>query len=219
MSMRRSNIFRITAVLLACALVQLSLQLGFAEPASSSFPTIPQGLLGRITTKGNQPASINGNNAASGDSVASGSIVETPSGTEATVDLGVLGSVELAPGTRARIDYVCPADRLSNPNPESCSVNVTLFAGCVVTNYSQGTRHRIDNDQQVKIAQSDADKEKSGGGILRICFNGVPAGAAATTGGIGKKGLIAILTAAVVIPTTAILLATAGDNPSPGTPP
>ena len=218
MSIRRSNSFRTTAVLLACALVQLSLQLGFAEPVSSSFPTIPQGLLGRITTKGSLPASINGNNAASGDSVASGSIVETPSGTEATVDLGALGRVEFAPGTRARIDYVCPTDRLANPNPESCSVNVTLFAGCVVTHYPQGTRHRIDNDKQEKIAQSDADKEKRGGGVLRICRDGVPAGAAATTGGIGKKGLIAILTAAVVIPTTAILIGTSGDNPSPGTP-
>jgi hypothetical protein len=219
MSLRRRSGFRAIAILLACALVQLSLQLSFAEPTSSSFPTIPpQGLLGRITTKGNLPASINGNNAASGDSVASGSLVETPNSTEATVDLGPLGSIEFAPGTRARIDYACPVDKQSNPDPESCNVSVTLFAGCVISNYRQGTRHRIDNDKQAKLAQSDADKEKSGGGILRMCSNGVPAGAAATTGGIGKKGVIAILIAAVLVPTTIVLIAAGEDNPSPSTP-
>lgn len=214
MSIRHPKGFRTTAVFLAFALVQISLQLSFAAPSSSSIPAVPQGLLGRVTVRGNSPISINGNTATSGDTVATGSLVETPSGTEATIDLGPLGSVELASATRIRLDYECPPEAQTNPDPEGCKVLVTLLAGCVVTNYRQGSRHRIDDEKQSQIAHSDSDRERRGGGVLRTCSRGVPAGAAATTGGLGKKGTIAIVVAAIVIPTTAILIATGGDNPS-----
>ena len=209
------NSFKATAIFLAFAVVQISLQLVFAAPSSSSLPALPQGLLGRITVKGTAPISINGNNATSGDTVASGSIVETPGGTEATVDLGTLGSVELKPGTRARIDYVCPPDKLGNPDPESCKVNVTLFSGCVITNYRQGTRHEIMNEQQGKRAESDREQEKRGGGVLQTCAT---AGAAATDTPTLTRARIGLLLAAIAVP-TAVIIANAGDdNPSPSTP-
>jgi len=217
MNNSRQNSFRATAILLAFSLVQISLQLSFAAPSSSSLPALPQGHLGRITIEGNTPISINGNNAASGDTVATGAMVQTPSGTEATVDLGPLGSVEFASATRARVDYVCPADRVGNPDPEMCQVNVTLFEGCVVTNYRQGTRHKIEDERQAKLAESDRDKEKNGGGVLRHCTKGAPAGAAAT-GGTWTPTRIGLLVAAIAVPTAVILIALRDDNPSPSSP-
>lgn len=210
--------FKATAIFLAFAVVQISLQLSFAAPSSSALPALPQGLLGRVTVKGTAPISINGNSAASGDTVASGAMVETPGGTEAAVDLGPLGSVEFAPGTRARIDYVCPADKLGNPDPESCKVNITLFSGCVITNYRQGTRHEIANEQQVKLAESDLDREKRGGGVLQTCATGSPAGAAATDAPTWTPTRIALLVAAIAVPAAIMIAAAGDDNPSPSTP-
>lgn len=210
------NSLKATAVFLAFALVQISLQLSFAAPSWSTLFALPQGLLGRVTIKGTAPISINGNNAATGDTVASGAMVETPGGTEATIDLGALGIVELAPGTRAKIEYVCPADKLGNPDPESCKVNVTIFAGCVITNYRRGTRHEIVNEQQVKRAESDREREKNGGGVLRDCVTGAPAGAATTPTWTPTK--IGLLVAAIAVPTTIIIVTAGDDNPSPSTP-
>lgn len=213
------NAFKATAIFLAFALVQISLQLSFAAPASSS-PAVAQVLLGRITTTGTGPTMINGNNAASGDTVTSGSIIQTPSGTEATVDLGPLGSVELQSGTRIRLDYSCLASQLGNPDPQSCRVHVTLFAGCVTSNYKQGSNHKIAAENRGLIAQSDPDKERSGGGVLKTCSDGAPIGAVATSGGgvtwTGTK--IGLLLAAIAVPTAAILIAAGDENPSPSSP-
>ncbi|HYJ87570.1 MAG TPA: hypothetical protein VEW46_16025 [Pyrinomonadaceae bacterium] len=208
--------FKATAIFLAFALVQLSLQLSFAAPSSSSSTAFPQGILGRITTTGSGPATINGNNAASGDTVLPGSMLETPSGTEATIDLGPLGSVTLHSATRIRLDYACP--NASSPDPQSCRVYVTLFAGCVTTNYKQGSHHRIAIDSKGLIEQSDSDKERSGGGALKTCSDASPAGVAgASSGGLGSK-LWAALALGILAAPVAYLLITEEDNPSPSTP-
>jgi hypothetical protein len=218
MNNSRRNAFKATAIFLAFALVQLSLQLSVAAPASSSMPSVPQGLMGRITTTGTGPATINGNNVATGDSVLPGSILQTPSGTEATVDLGPLGSVELKSGTRIRLDYSCPTAQVGNPDPQSCRVYVTLFAGCVTSNYKQGSHHQIAAENRGLISQSDPDRERSGGGTLNTCSDASPMGAgAATTGGLGSKGW-ALLGLALLATPAAYGILTDDDNPSPSSP-
>jgi len=213
----RSNGFKTAAVLLAFALVQVSLQLALAAPVASTFPTVsPQGVMGRITARGSQPASINGNNAVSGDSVPSGALVQTPSGTSATIDLGPLGTIDIEPGSSVRIDYVCPPEAMANPDPALCTVKVTVLTGCVVSHYKQGSHHEIFNNKQERTEQSDPNKERAGGGTLRNCADAPPAGAAATGGGIGQGGLIAILAGAAAVPV--IILAAGGDDPSNSTP-
>ena len=216
---RRKKGTQAVAMLLAFAVVQISLQLSFAAPTESTLPTLePQGVVGRISINGSSPVTINGNNAVSGDSVPPGALVQTPDGTEATIDLGPLGSVKLEGGTRARVDYSCPADAMANPNPAACKVTVTIMGGCVVTEYKQGTRHEIFNEQQTRIASSDSDKERSGGGTIRTCHDGVPAAAAAVAdGGLSTLAIVGIVAAAIAIPTV-IVLATSGDDPSPSTP-
>jgi hypothetical protein len=217
MNTRRSNGIKTIAVLLAFAVVQVSLQLSFASPAVSANPTfVPQGVIGRITVNGTTPVTINGNNAVSGDSVPAGALVQTPAGTEATIDLGPLGTIEMSPNTRIRLDYSCPPEAMANPNPQACKVTITVLAGCIVSNYKQGTRHEVFNEQQKRIAESDDDKERSGGGTIRTCYDGPPPGIA-TAGGLGKAGVIGIIAAAAIIPTV-IILAGGGDDPSPATP-
>lgn len=210
--------FKATAIILAFALVQISLQLSFAAPSSSVIPPVPQGLLGRITITGTGPASINGNNAATGDTVLPGSLIQTPSGTEATVDLGPLGSVELKSATRIRLDYACPAAQLSNPDPQSCRVYVTLFAGCVVSNYKQGSHHQIAIENKGLIEQSDPDKERSGGGVLRTCDDASPLGGLGATTGGPSSTVLGLLALAILGVPAAYGIITDEDNPSPARP-
>ncbi|HKO97107.1 MAG TPA: hypothetical protein VJU86_08950 [Pyrinomonadaceae bacterium] len=218
MNTRRSNGFRAVAVFLAFAVVQVSLQLSIAAPSESTFPSvIPQGVLGRITSKGSVPATINGNNAVSGDTVPSGATIQTPNDTEATIDLGALGTIKMDDNTRIKLDYSCPPDAMSNPNPDACRVTVTVLAGCIEVHYRQGTHHEIFNDKQDRIAQSDVNKERSGGGVLKTCHDVVPPAVATTAGGLGKTGLIALIVGAALIPPI-VILATGGDDPSPSTP-
>jgi hypothetical protein len=206
---------RAIAILVAFALIQVTFQLGLAE-SSNSIPTISpqQTLLGRITVKGTSAVQVNGVNVESGDSIASGVIVQVPEGAESRVDLGPLGSVEFESGSRARLDFSCPTDKPASP--ENCRLNVTLLAGCVVTNYPQGTHHRIEDANHNKKAESDPAKEKNGGGVLRVCHDGITP-VPATGGGLSKKGLLAIILGAGGAGTI-IALAASGENPSPSSP-
>lgn len=211
----RHHAWRPLAIILAAAAAQLFMQLTFAETSPKPLP-LPPPIMGRLTVKGNSPVLLNGNQATTGDTVTSAAIIETPKDTEAIADLGTLGTVELQTGTKVRIDYQCPPDKLGQPDPQSCRVKITLFTGCVISNYKQGSHHEIENEHHETKALSDSDKEKSGGGVLRICTprNVV----AASTAGLGSKRVIAIVAAAIVTPTTLALLAADDDNPSKSTP-
>jgi hypothetical protein len=97
-------------------------------------------------------------------------------------------------------------------------VYVTLLAGCVISNYKQGSHHQIAIENKGLIEQSDPDNERSGGGALRTCFDASPLGVAGTTtGGIGSTGW-ALLGLAILGVPAAYGIITDEDNPSPANP-
>lgn len=220
--MDRQKSFRVVAVLLAVGMVQAYAQLCFAQPASlasAAFPA-PQ-LLARLTTKGNQPITVNGVSATSGDSVANEAIIETPANVDATVDLGLLGSIDIAPGTRAKLEY----DSACNPGVGSasapslqCGVKVTVFAGCITSHSKAGSYHQAVTDQQTML--KDSDKSRRSAGSFSICHKagaGAPAGAAAAgQGGLSTVAKVAI--AALGIGGGGIIIWAATKNSSPSTP-
>lgn len=217
MSIQHRKGFRAIAVFLAFALAQIYIQLSFAGPASPSTPILPQQqLIARLTTSGNQAVNINGNSAISGATVLTGAIIETPPGVSATIDLGPLGTLDIAPGSKIKLEYDCTPGTV--PGPENCKAKVTVYAGCVVAHYKKGSNVQIDTEQQEKAAESD--KNKKGGGLLNFCY-GAPAGAAAVAaGGLPTAAKVAILLAALSVP-PALLLAFSGGggtNPSGTTP-
>jgi hypothetical protein len=217
--MNRRKSFRVIAVLLAVGVVQAYAQLCFAQPASlasAAFPA-PQ-LLARLTTKGNQPITVNGVSATSGDSVANEAIIETPANVDASVDLGLLGSIDIAPGTRAKLEY----DSACNPGTAGsslqCGVKVTVFAGCITSHYKSGSYHQAVTDQQMML--KDSDKSRRSAGSFNICHKalaGAPAGAAAAgQGGLSTVAKVAI--AALGIGAGGMILWAATNNSSPSTP-
>src|ERR1700749_466425 len=82
---------------------------------------------GRLTTRGNNPVTVDGNSARSGETIFSGQSIQTPDGVGATVNLPGLGSVELAPNTSITLSF------------EAGKIEVTLVYGCVVLTAYKGT--------------------------------------------------------------------------------
>lgn len=214
MNIRRYKGLKALAIFMAFAVAQISLQLTFAAPSSSpSLATfLPQGILAKVTSKGGQPISINGVSSPSGSSVATNAIVETADGVEATIDLGSLGSIDLGPNTKIKIEFECPPEKQNDPNPDECKVKTTVLAGCIVAHYKKGSRHQVDTETEQKIRESDKEKEKKNGGAIPFCHGGIIG--AIPAAGLGVPALIAIIATAVIVPVSAIVFFDEGSNPS-----
>jgi hypothetical protein len=215
------------AVFVAFAVAQISIQLSFAGTVSPSYAMlVQQQLIVRVNTSGNRPILVNGNSTASGGSLATGATIETPDGVSATIDLGPLGTLDLAPNTKVVLEFECPPAPPTPPapgtEPEPCKVKVKVLAGCVVLKTKKGTEGQIDTEQQEKIQES---KKTGGGAPLNFCTPGAGAGAAAaaaaatTAGGIGAGTVAAVVIAGGLLAGGLIFgFSGGGGNPSGTTP-
>jgi hypothetical protein len=218
MSIRRQKGFGAIAVFLAFALVQVSLQLTFAAPTASTFAALPpQGILAKVTTKNGEPIFINGVSSPSGSTFGTNAIIETSDATGATLDLGILGSIDLPPKSKVKIEFECPPEKQNDPDPDECKVKITVLAGCVVATYKRGVHHQVDNPEKQNVAESDKEKEKKDGGVINYCYDGAVLGAAAA-GGLSPL-LVGLITAALIIPPALVVIFDdGGTNPSPTAP-
>jgi hypothetical protein len=223
MNLKRNG-SRAIAALLLFSIVQIGLQIGLAESndTSNAIPITPQ-LVGRLTTRNNQPILVNGLSANTGASIVSGATLETGADQSATVSLGPLGSLDIAPNTKVTLTF----DAQGN-------VSALVAVGCVILRANKGTTGEI------ATAQGSAGKtDPAVGGVLEMCFQqgaaapvvgpgvavgagagtGAPAGAAAAGAGglfgLGVPATIAIIAAAGAAATTPLFFQ---SNPSGATP-
>lgn len=217
MSIPRRKGFSALAIIMAFALVQISLQLAFAAPRSSTFAALPpQGLLAKVTTKDGSPIFINGVSSPSGSSIATNTTIDS-TGVASTVDLGPLGTIDLHPGAKIVIEFECPPEKMDNPDPENCKVKTTVLAGCVTVNHKKGSQHDVVLENQQKVAESDDNEEKGGGGVINYCTPGAGVGAL-PIGGLGWPGWAGIIAAGIIIPASLPVIFDEGGNPSEGAP-
>jgi hypothetical protein len=208
MTKQRRIGFKALAVFVAFALVQISIQLSFAAPASAP-AVVPQQFIARLTTTGNQPITVNGASAASGASLLTGATIETPAAVSATIDLGALGTVELQPNSSIQLDF-----------DDSGNVRVKVLRGCVVIN------KKGPGEAEAYTAEGASEKTNSNRKGMGLCF--VPGGtlsplgqaaAAAAAGGggggIGTAALVAIIAGGGALAAGLIWAFTGGGNPSP----
>jgi len=207
MTKQRRTGFRAIAVFLAFALVQISIQLSFAAPASpSAAVVVPQQFIARLTTTGNQPITVNGASAASGASLLTGATIETPAAVSATIDLGALGTIELQPNSSIQLDF-----------DDSGNVRVKVLRGCVVI------KKKGPGEAEAYTAEGASEKTNNNRKGLGFCYlNGGlnPIGQTAATGGaagegIGTEALIAILAGGGALAAGLIWAFHGGGNPSP----
>src|SRR6476619_2142035 len=107
MNLKRSKASKMITGLLLFAIVQIAFQVAFAAP-TSPIPNpvpVPQQFIARLTTRNNQPITVNGNSAATGASIVTGATIETGADQSATVNLGPLGSLDIAPNTKLILNY------------------------------------------------------------------------------------------------------------------
>lgn len=243
-TIRRRKAINALALFLIFTVAQVYIQVNFAGPNANATAS-PVGqtgtpLSGKLTTKGNQPILVNGTSLSSGGTILSGATIDVPDGVGATIDLGPLGSIDLAPNTKVIVEF------------SDGQVRVRLVHGCVILRTKKGTSGQIDTEQGV-AAQNDknckrndtdqATTDNDGNDnnkkrcVSDVCFllgSGAPtvnagaaaaAGAGAGGGAAGAGGLFGLGTAATVgiigggIITTALIInEVTGDEPSPAEP-
>src|ERR1043166_7359828 len=104
MNSRRRKAFTAGSALLLFSISQVGLQIGLAEPHTTT-PLIPQQVIARLATRNNQPITVNGQSATTGASLVTGSTIETAAEQSATVNVGPLGSVDIAPNTKVVVTF------------------------------------------------------------------------------------------------------------------
>ena len=223
MNLKRRKASTAIAALLIFSIFQIGLQVGRAEPNSNTTTLIvPQQLVARLTTRNNQAITVNGQSANTGASILSGATIETGADQGATVNVGPLGSVDVAPNTKVVITF------------EQGNLKATVVYGCVILTAKKNTTGEIATDQG-----SAGKTDPAIGGVLEICFpqgaaaptvgpgvatgagagGGAPAGAAAAGGGglfgLGVPATVAIVAAGTSAGLTPLFFQ---DNPSGSTP-
>jgi hypothetical protein len=206
MNLKRRNGSRAIAALVLFSVVQISFQIGFAEPNDTTTATpVLQQVVARLTTRNNQPITVNGVSAATGATILTGATIETGADQSATVNLGPLGSLDIAPNTKVVLTY-----------DDQGNVKVLVLAGCAVLTAKKDTKGEVATDQG-----SSEKNDPAAGGVLRLCNPPAPASTTPASGtngglfGLGTAATIAIFTAGGLAALTPLFFQ---DNPSGSTP-
>ncbi len=199
MNLKHNKASKAVAALVLFAITQVGVQIGFAAPATSTTANapIPQQFIARLTTRNNQPITVNGNGATTGASILTGATIETGADQSATVNLGPLGTLDIAPNTKLVLTY-----------DDNGNVKATIIFGCAILAAKKKAKGEVATEQGGTAGKTDP----ATGGILDICFPpgaagpvvgqgaaaaaGAGAGAAAAAGGGG--GLFGLGTAATI---------------------
>lgn len=197
MTLKQRKALKAIALLVAFSLAQIYIQASLAGPGGTNATVpIPQQFVATLRTRGNQPITVNGASAATGATILTGQTIETPDQVGATIDLGSLGTLDIAPNTKVMIEF------------DQNGAKVTLISGCAIL------RTRKNKDGEILTPQGSAGKvDKKKGGVLDVCFPpgattatvnagaaaaagagaGVGAGTGATVGGLTTAAKVAII--------------------------
>lgn len=207
MDLKRRNGSRAIAALLLFSFAQVSLQVAFADRSSSiGATTLAPQIIGRLTTKNNQPIIVNGLSASTGASILTGATIETGNDQSATVDLGPVGSLDIDQNTRVVLTY-----------DEQRNVKAHVLSGCVTLRTRSGATGELISDQGFTgITNPAADAS------LNNCSSprpapGLPPPSNGEGGrfGLGRAAMVAIFAAAGAAAATPLFF---DDNPSPSAP-
>ena len=120
-NLRQRKALRAAAIFLAFCFAQVYVH-GALPNSSAGAPAPQRQITARLTTKNNQPITVNGNAVGTGATLLTGATVETPDQVSATIDLGDAGVVELQPNSQIKLDF-----------DENGNVRVKVIRGCAVT--------------------------------------------------------------------------------------
>ncbi len=164
-------------------------------------------IMGKLKTRDNKAVTVNGANANSGTTIMSGAQIQCPDKIGATVDLGSLGRLDIAPKTDLTLTF------------DATKITVELRSGYLVLTTKPGIKGTV-NTLEGKVFATDPTKLSSV--IARTSDAEGPetsAQAGAGSGGRGTAGLAGIAgAAAAVIGGTAAASSSRGRNLSSDNP-
>jgi hypothetical protein len=129
------------------------------------------GLMGKLKTRDNKPVTVNGNKATSGTTLLSGSQIQCPDKIGATIDLGALGRIDMAPNSDITVTF------------NAGSVSVQLRKGFIVLSTTKGINGTVTNEEGT-VFQTDSSKASSVVAKSKDAV-GPEAAAAGAKGGLG----------------------------------
>jgi hypothetical protein len=222
MNFRNQKITTAAALFLVFAVAQVYIGVSFAEPNANTTTAavVPQQLMGILTTRDNQPILVNGVSTVSGATIPAGASIETPDNVSATITIGGLGTVCIAPNTKLVINF--------DTAGKKGNVGANLTVGCVIVSTVKDVKGQIAAGSQIVPTT---------GGSIDVCLpegqplqinKGAAANAGAGAGGscLPPAGAAAVppswdlgtRATAAIIGGTAVTLCIIFCNPSPSTP-
>lgn len=180
MDIRNHKKLTAAALFVIFAVTQVYIGVSFAGPNGGSAPTArPQQLMGILTTRDNQAVLVNGISTISGATIPSGATIETPDKVGATISVGALGTICIAPNTKLVIEF--------DQSGKQGSIKLTLITGCVILTTVKDVKGEI------KTTQNALQISPATGGMIDVCQ---PTGeapvvnkGAAANAGAGASGL------------------------------
>jgi hypothetical protein len=141
MNFKQHRVSKAIATLVLFAMAQVAIQVGFAAPATSVSPVapIPQQFIARLTTRNNQPITVNGVGATTGASILTGATIETGADQSATVNLGSLGTLDIAPNTKLVLTY-----------DDNGNVKAVIMFGCAILTAKKKTKGEQNKVRRVR---------------------------------------------------------------------
>ncbi|HUQ31180.1 MAG TPA: hypothetical protein VM095_03625 [Pyrinomonadaceae bacterium] len=217
MNKRSQKRLKVSALLVVFSLLSTTSAVALASPAY--FMAAMQAT-GKLTTAGNRAITVNGVPANSGDTILTGSTIETPDMVGASIDLGPLGSIDIAPNTKIQVTFAGDG-----------TVRVTLTEGCLILRVKQGAYGVIANSEG-EVTNSDPNRKSAA--LLDVCLpKGAPtaivnqgaaanagAGAGATGGTVAEEGVSGAVVGTLIAGGTGLgilvlVLVNRGENSSP----
>lgn len=160
-----------------------------ADASGKSAATATSMLAGKLSINGNKPIMVNGNSANSGTTILTGTQLHTPQAVAATVQLGALGVLDLAPETDLTLSF------------SDSKVNVTLTSGYATLTTNTGVNGSMTMpDGTTKV--TDASNRTVAGGTANAQGGSTSSGGGSSNDSAARKvGLIifAVLVAGGVI--------------------
>ncbi|MDX6500297.1 MAG: hypothetical protein QOG23_3557 [Blastocatellia bacterium] len=207
MDTRKGRVLKVLTVVLAFSFAQVYVQAGLLNPAPGA-PRPQRVITARLTTKNNQPITVNGNSLGTGGTILTGATIETPDLVGATIDLGDAGVVELQPNTKIQLDF-----------DQNGNVRVKVIQGCAAT---RKRSNALPGEMEIytdKASQkTDKNRMTLGACILPTGDLG-PLGSVATVGATAggiSGGKVALIVGGIAGGGAALAFAlTRGGNPSP----
>ncbi|MBD0324955.1 MAG: hypothetical protein ICV68_00905 [Pyrinomonadaceae bacterium] len=219
MTSKRQKAASAIALVLIFSISQIYVQASLVgKSLAEASPAVAPARTGKLTTSGNNPINVNGNSTKPGTTILPGSQLLTPAGVGASVQIGKLGLLRMAPETTLTLNF------------SGSTIDVTMTSGYATLTTGPGVKGSITTPDG-KVARTDSarlstiigqtddddDDDDKGGMVGSGSDEGV-----GVLGGISNDsarafGLI-VLGGAVAGAIILVVTNDRGDNPSPFTP-